>query len=77
MEQPIPKPVDSTWGRLGLAAGAVVCVPPLPLFGIKLPTLPALEQGLLTAVFVASAAACSLAAARWSASSPSRHSSSG
>ena len=55
---------NSRWGRLGLAAGAAACVLAIPLFGIKVPTLPAFEQGVLTAVFVAAMVTCSLVGAR-------------
>ena len=67
MNQQGPHLSSFTWARLGLGVGAGVCVPPLLLFGLghgKLPTLPALQQGVLTAVFIASMAACSLAAWR-------------
>jgi len=36
----------------------------IPLFGVKLPSLPVLEQCVLTGVFVAALAACSLVASR-------------
>jgi hypothetical protein len=57
--------VNSKWGKLGLAAGAVVCVPPLKLFSINLQNLPGYEQCVLTGVFVAALASCSLVASRW------------
>lgn len=55
---------NSNWGRLGLAAGAVACVLPIPLFALKVPELPALEQGVLMGVFIASMATCSLVGSR-------------
>jgi hypothetical protein len=56
---------NSYWGKLGLAAGAGACVLPIPLFGVKLPSLPMAEQCVLTGVFVAALAVCSLTASRW------------
>jgi hypothetical protein len=67
MSQQEPFVSNSTWGKLGLAVGGGVCVPPLLLFGLgygKVPTLPALQQGVLTAVFIVSMVSCSLAAWR-------------
>jgi hypothetical protein len=54
---------NSNWGKLGLAAGAVACVLSIPLFGITLPALPALEQTVLTVLFIASMATCSIMSA--------------
>jgi hypothetical protein len=65
MSQQGPHLSSSTWGKLGLGVGALVCVLPLLLFGLgggKLPTLPALQQCVLTAVFIASLVSCSLVA---------------
>ena len=45
---------NSAFGKLALAAGAVACVLPLPLFGIHFPGLPSLEKNLLTGLFIVS-----------------------
>jgi hypothetical protein len=55
LSTPGPKtPGHSSWAKLSLAAGAVACVLPLPLFGLKLPLLGAFEQNVLTGLFIAS-----------------------
>ena len=54
-----PRGANSRWGRMGLVAGAVAVVLPLPMFGIKVPTLPALQQNTLLALFIVSLACCS------------------
>ena len=55
---------NSTWGKFGAGVGGVVAALSLPLFGIKLPKLPALEQGVLTCVFITSMATCSIVASK-------------
>jgi hypothetical protein len=56
-----PKPPgNSAWAKLSLAAGAVACVLPLPLFGLEYPTLTAREQTVLTCLFASSLVVSSL-----------------
>ncbi len=60
-----PPPLSSsTWGKLGLTAGAVACVLPLPLFGLRAQELTRLEEGVLFSLFAVSMAVCSLVASR-------------
>lgn len=63
--QPAGGKVNSQWGKLGLGAGAVACVLPFPLFGLKPPSLPVLDQCVHTGVFIVALVTCSLAASRW------------
>jgi hypothetical protein len=51
---------SGTTAKLSLAAGAVACVLPLPLFGLKLPNLATFDQNVLTGVFILSMLVCSL-----------------
>jgi len=57
-------PASSYWGKVSLVAGAVACVLPLPLFGLKAQTLTGPEEGVLLGLFVASMAISSLLGSR-------------